>query len=115
MSTLIYIATAVVSATVVAFLLKFYIRKPKPSLYELQKELRETYGIDIIIYRSFSMAHSYHYEIVKDLDYDNSILQVCVPDRSYEEALEQAIMEGFGLIKNENFRHGKDKNLCKNS
>lgn len=45
------------------------------------------------------MTHSYHYEIVKDLDYDNSIVQECESDRTYEKALEQAVKKGFSLIK----------------
>lgn len=96
---IIQIATAVVLATVVAFLLRLCRKKPEVILFELQKELREDYGVDIIIYRSFSMTHSYHYEIVKDLDYDNSIVQECKSDRTYEKALEQAVKKGFSLIK----------------
>lgn len=54
---------------------------------------------DIIIYRSFSMKHSYHYEIIKDMDYDNSIVQPCVPNRSYEEALSAGITECLKIIQ----------------
>lgn len=64
----------------------------------LQKWLRDVHGIDITIYRSFSMKKSYHYCIVVDCDYDNEIQQECVPNRSYERCLEDALLEGLHII-----------------
>ena len=70
-----------------------------PSQTLLQKWLREEHEIDIYINRSFSMKHSYHYEVLNKCDYDNIIQQDCIPNRSYEECLEEALLEGLNLIK----------------
>ncbi len=88
-----------------------------PYLYYVQKRLREDYGIDITIYRSFSMTHSYHYEIVIDCDYDSSIVQECVPNRPYELALESAVIKGLNIARTRVKTKKEDeaiRNLCKN-
>ena len=74
---------------------KFY---SAPTQGLLQKWLREKHGIDITIHRSFSMKKSYHYCIIKNCDYEMESLQVCVPDRNYEDVLESAIVDALNLI-----------------
>ena len=70
-----------------------------PTLEQAQKWLRGK-GIDITIYRSFSMKHSYHYELIKDMDYNNAKVQSCIPNRKYEEALSAGITECLKLLEN---------------
>ena len=70
----------------------------KPKQSELQAWLREKYNIDIIIYRSFSMKKSYHYSIIIDCNYDDEIQQTCIPDRSYEESLEEGLLESLTYL-----------------
>ena len=65
----------------------------------VQRFLREVYNIDITIHRSFSMKNSYHFAIIIDNNYDEEIVQECLPNRSYEKALDDAIKESFNLIK----------------
>lgn len=69
-----------------------------PTQSLLQKYLREVHKIDIVIHRSFSMDNSYHYCIIMDGNYDIEMLQECIPDRSYEEALENALFNALKLI-----------------
>lgn len=64
----------------------------------LQKWLREKYDIDIIIYRSFSMKNSYHYGIIINCNFENEIIEECIPDIKYEEALEEGLLESLKLI-----------------
>lgn len=64
----------------------------------LQKWLRDIHKIHIVIHRSFSMDNSYHYCIIVDGNYDMELLQECIPDRSYEEALEDALFNALKLI-----------------
>ena len=68
-------------------------------LNELHKWLSEEHKIDIIIHRSFSMANSYHYCLVKDCDYDDENQQDCIPNRTYEQALEDGLLETMKFIK----------------
>jgi len=70
-----------------------------PSQSLLQKWLREDHKIDITIHRSFSMTNSYHYCIIVDCDYETEDQQSCTPGRSYEEVLEQGLLEALKLIK----------------
>ena len=72
-----------------------------PTQSLLQKWLREKHNIDISIHRSFSMNKSYHYCILIDNNYDegNELQQVCAPNRTYEEALEDALIKSLNLIK----------------
>lgn len=75
-----------------------------PTQSLLQKWLREKHNIDISIHRSFSMNKSYHYCILIDNNYDNydednELQQVCAPNRTYEEALEDALIKSLKLIK----------------
>lgn len=72
-----------------------YIAPPQSVL---QRWLREVHKIDIVIHRSFSMDNSYHYCIIMDGNYDIEMLQECIPDRSYEEALEDALFNALKLI-----------------
>lgn len=67
-----------------------------------QKYLRENHNIDITIHRSFSMSKSYHYYIIIDGNYevDEDNIQECTPNRSYEQALEDALVKALTLIKN---------------
>lgn len=74
-----------------------YIKRPTQSI--LTKWLREKHNIDVIIHRSFSMQNSYHYCIIVNGDYDNEIKQECIPNRSYEEAVEAGLLHGLNLIK----------------
>ena len=64
----------------------------------LQKWLRENFKVDITIHRSFSMKNSYHYCIIIDCKYVAENQQVCIPGRTYEEALEDALFESLKLI-----------------
>jgi hypothetical protein len=69
---------------------------PEQSL--IQKWLRENHNIDIVIHRSFTMIKSYHYAILVNQDFDGEKIQECIPDRTYEEALENAINVVLNLI-----------------
>ena len=70
-----------------------------PTQTLLQRWLREVHDIDIWINRSFSMNHSYHYEVMKDWDFENIEKQHSEPNRSYEQCLEDALLFGLKLIK----------------
>lgn len=71
---------------------------PAPTLYQAQEWLRGK-EIDICICRSFSMKHSYHYEILINQDYDNLIQQDCIPNRTYEASLSEAISKSLELYE----------------
>lgn len=62
-----------------------------PTLSQAQKWIREQYNIDIYIDRSFSFIKSYHYEIVINQNYDEMIQQESIQNRTYEQALSDAI------------------------
>lgn len=70
-----------------------------PLWQQAVKWIREKHNIDITIHRSFSMKKSYHYCIIVNCDYDNEIQQECVPNRIYEEALEEGLYQALLLIK----------------
>lgn len=64
------------------------IKKPTPKIIFQQafRFFREKYDLDSLIIRSFSMNHSYHYDIIINQDYETDYKQVCIPGRSYEQA-----------------------------
>lgn len=68
-----------------------------PTLWQAQKWLREK-GIDICVWRSFSVNHGYHYQIVKDNDWENEIVQPVCAERSYGQSLSDAISAALELI-----------------
>ena len=70
----------------------------RPTQSLLQKWLREKYEIDITIHRSFSMCNSYHYCIIINNNYEMEIDQPCKSNRSYEEALEDALIVSLNII-----------------
>lgn len=67
-------------------------------LAEIQSWIRENYNVDIVSLRSFSMSNSYHYYIVNNMDFDNAYQQVCIANRTYEEALKEGLLEALKLI-----------------
>lgn len=72
----------------------------RPTQALLAKWFRELHKIDITILRSFSMLNSYHYYIVIDnQDYDTENEQYVEPDRTYEQALEDAFLHAFKILK----------------
>jgi len=73
-----------------------YMSAPSQSI--LAKWLREKHDLHITIHRSFSMQNSYHYCVIVNGDYDNEIKQECIPNRSYEEALEKGLFTALNLI-----------------
>lgn len=72
---------------------------PKITLWQAQKWLREKRGIDICAWRSFSVNHSYHYQLVKDNNWENAIVQSVCAGRNYEQSLAGAIFAALKLIK----------------
>lgn len=70
-----------------------------PFQYELQEWLRINKGVDISINRAFSFSNCYYYVIINNWDFDNAIMQICVPNRTYEESLENALQKSLNLIK----------------
>ena len=72
----------------------------RPTQALLAKWFRELHKIDIHILRSFSMLNSYHYRIVIDNeDYDTENEQHVTPNRTYEQALEDAFIQAFKILK----------------
>lgn len=63
---------------------------PAPTLQMAMKWLRER-KIYIMIDRSMSMVDSWLYCICIDNDFDNLIQQDSIPNRTYEEAVDEAI------------------------
>lgn len=57
-----------------------------PTYSQAFRFFREKYDLDSLVIRSFSMKHSYHYDIIEDWDYETEYKQVCIPGRSYEQA-----------------------------
>lgn len=72
-----------------------------PTLYQVQKWLRKEHKIYIVIDRSWSMTDSWNYYIVVNNDFDNSVQQISMPNRSYELALQDGIMEALKRINKE--------------
>jgi hypothetical protein len=72
----------------------------RPTQALLTKWFREIHKIDIHILRSFSMFNSYHYEIVIDnADFETKNQQYVEPNRTYEQALEDAFLHAFKILK----------------
>ena len=71
----------------------------KPTLYQVQKWLRKEHKVYIMIDRSWSMMDSWNYYIVINNDFDNPVQQTSVPNRSYDQALQDGIMEALKRIK----------------
>ena len=71
-----------------------------PFLWQAQKWLRSK-GIDIAVWRSFSVCHGYHYQIVKDNDWEHDIVQTVKRGRNYETSLSDAIEVALQLLDNE--------------
>ena len=64
-----------------------------------QNNLRDSYNIDITINRSFSMDKSYYYVITKDnKEPSDEFVQSSVPNRSYEQCLNDAVNKAIELI-----------------
>lgn len=75
------------------------IAAPTQSL--LAKWLREKYDIDINIKRSLSYYKSYYYSIIDNNNFDDDnedLIQVCIINRSYETAFEDALITALKLI-----------------
>ena len=70
-----------------------------PTLYQVQKWLREEHKVYIMIDRSWSMMDSWNYYIVINNDFDNPVQQTSVPNRPYDQALQDGIMEALKRIK----------------
>lgn len=68
-----------------------------PSLCHAQKWLRNK-GIDICVGRSFSVNNGYHYQIVKDNDWEKEEVQEVCVGRSYEQSLSDAITLSVNLL-----------------
>lgn len=64
---------------------------PAPTIYEVQRWFRKK-GYDIMIDKSFTHENSWHYVVVVDNDFGNSILEADQPNRHYEKALHDAII-----------------------
>ena len=73
----------------------------KPTLYQVQKWLRKEHKVYIMIDRSWSMMDSWNYYIVINNDFDNPVQQTSVPNRPYEIALQDGIMEALEQINKE--------------
>lgn len=73
----------------------------KPTLYQVQKWLRKEHKIYIMIDRSWSMTDSWNYYIVVNNDFENYVQQTSMPNRSYEQALQDGIMEALKRINKE--------------
>ena len=71
----------------------------KPTLYQVQKWLRKEHKVYIMIDRSWSMMDSWNYYIVINNDFDNPVQQTSVPNRPYDQALQDGIMEALKRIK----------------
>lgn len=72
-----------------------------PLLSQAQKWLREKWGIDICVWRSFAVNYGYFYQIVKDGDWEHDIVQTVEYERSYETSLGDAISAALQLLDNE--------------
>lgn len=70
-----------------------------PLLFHAQKWLREKKGIDICVCRSFSVNNGYHYELMKDRNFEDMTAQSICAGRSYEQSLSDAIAAALELIK----------------
>ena len=70
----------------------------QPSQSLLQQWLRKNHNIDITIHRSFSMDNSYHYCIINNGNYDEELQQEVTPHRTFENALELALISALNLI-----------------
>lgn len=71
----------------------------KPTLYQVQKWLREEHKIYIMVDRSWAMTDSWNYHIVINDDFDSPIQQISKPNRLYEQALQDGIMKSLKYIK----------------
>jgi len=78
---------------------KHYEIYGRPTQALLAKWFREFHKIDITIHRSFSMFNSYHYCVIVDCDYEYENQQYVSPDRTYEQALEDAFIHAFKILK----------------
>lgn len=71
----------------------------KPTLYQVQKWLRDEHKIYIMVDRSWAMTNSWNYHIVINDDFDCPIQQTSKPNRPYEQALQDGIMESLKYVK----------------
>lgn len=77
----------------------YYEFYERPTQALLAKWFREHHKIDITIHRSFSMFNSYHYCVIVDCNYEYENQQYIEPDRTYEQALEDAFLLAFKILK----------------
>lgn len=71
----------------------------KPTLYQVQKWLRDEHKIYIMVDRSWAMMNSWNYHIVINDDFDSPIQQISKSNRPYEQALQDGIMESLKYVK----------------
>lgn len=70
-----------------------------PTIYQVQKWLREIHNIFIMVDRSFAARNSWHYVICINDDFEHLIEQPSLENYSYEEALSEGIKNAIEILK----------------